>query len=874
MELEAIENIADNEILCKICHCSCDDNGPYIHPCKCNGTLKYIHVECLNEWIKLTKTKKCSICNYSFKFEKKFKVGTPKSVPISYVVLFFLKRIAASFVHLLCLFYSIIKFLIIFIFNSAICQRYIYSTKSFHWAFLIAFIFTFINLVHSVTVERVLKCITSFRARIQSSAVLQSLISDISSRSADETLVSRQTQTEQDNSDTGETDEQFLESTNYFFDVNIHEFFFRRPSIANLKSDMKLLATFCMFSVAYPIIYHSSCLCSSVLCLFDDLMNFSGHLQRIFPVMFKFMEVVRARALFSKILGLEAFFCLLLFFLYQLKIRVCSHVLRNLYCLVKFYFTTVVSTLIVIYTVGSLTHFFFSISFNHGLPVFIFSQDWIQGLIHCILGCIFTYLYRNLKQKLMKRYRPGVLLLPFRDNSFSSLVDYCCNLTFGEFLIRVIINFHVILALPFTIFCLSQTSLVSAFEPSNELWPLLYLKSFLLLFRNSSAITNFLSRLYEIATLLVAKIFDAENYLYNKKTEIRDKSRLVWCVNTRFIEPKYEQQLSKINEIVKSKHEKIKPDQGFQSVPVDGVIRRRSIPGELEVSESVNESQSFSKDNSFRKTTPALAKSLNEAENDYIFAKYELTDKRIQKYYGKRHNKRFSIFYKPKYFRVFKVLSLFVSLGAICLFFNVLFRASAFLSQLMNLSKNKTTSMLFIYNSCLLLSGVSYIPHLFAKTRQEISKGIINTFLLAIYVDGIFPFVGAILFVILNASRNVFSEFSNAFIFLNAFSSVSSMIFETFFILSSIELYSVPYILRQIASFFGMKLALIFCFITYTKIFNFTSMYIPMIFTILIILQITRIVRALFSGSLMDNIKDHFFLDDTMVINYNHGKDE
>lgn len=39
--------------ICRICLCEEEDRSgnPLITPCKCAGTMKYIHIECLREWL-------------------------------------------------------------------------------------------------------------------------------------------------------------------------------------------------------------------------------------------------------------------------------------------------------------------------------------------------------------------------------------------------------------------------------------------------------------------------------------------------------------------------------------------------------------------------------------------------------------------------------------------------------------------------------------------------------------------------------------------------------------------------------------------------------------------------------------------------------
>jgi RING-variant domain len=56
---------------CRIClnDISFDENSPLISPCKCSGSVKYIHLECLKKWIaSLVKIKEnSSVTSYSWK---------------------------------------------------------------------------------------------------------------------------------------------------------------------------------------------------------------------------------------------------------------------------------------------------------------------------------------------------------------------------------------------------------------------------------------------------------------------------------------------------------------------------------------------------------------------------------------------------------------------------------------------------------------------------------------------------------------------------------------------------------------------------------------------------------------------------------------
>jgi hypothetical protein len=57
--------------ICKICHCGSEVNQPLIAPCFCCGSLKYVHQDCLQRWIKSSDIKRCELCKYLFSMESK-----------------------------------------------------------------------------------------------------------------------------------------------------------------------------------------------------------------------------------------------------------------------------------------------------------------------------------------------------------------------------------------------------------------------------------------------------------------------------------------------------------------------------------------------------------------------------------------------------------------------------------------------------------------------------------------------------------------------------------------------------------------------------------------------------------------------------------
>ncbi|KJH41972.1 zinc finger, C3HC4 type [Dictyocaulus viviparus] len=70
----SLSDLSCNEPLCRICHCSwpSDASDPLISPCRCSGSLRYVHVSCLMHWLDLSSRKLhrpavCELCLYKYR---------------------------------------------------------------------------------------------------------------------------------------------------------------------------------------------------------------------------------------------------------------------------------------------------------------------------------------------------------------------------------------------------------------------------------------------------------------------------------------------------------------------------------------------------------------------------------------------------------------------------------------------------------------------------------------------------------------------------------------------------------------------------------------------------------------------------------------
>jgi hypothetical protein len=142
---------------CRYC-LSDDKKGNLINPCQCEGTMKYVHQNCLEEWIKngnktifeinsnsnkkLFSTR-CEICKYEIRFTKYYKNNLLKSI------FKMLKNIFGSFknvlnltLHSFIVFFLIKRLRMLFQEFTCICKRYVNFMQPSFW----------INFIHHITV--------------------------------------------------------------------------------------------------------------------------------------------------------------------------------------------------------------------------------------------------------------------------------------------------------------------------------------------------------------------------------------------------------------------------------------------------------------------------------------------------------------------------------------------------------------------------------------------------------------------------------------------------------------------------------------------------------------------------------------------------
>ena len=79
-------NESEEESVCRMCHSEGESDRPLFYPCKCSGSIRYVHQDCLIQWLKVKHKSltdsKCELCGETYKFRNIYKSGYPSSLSI------------------------------------------------------------------------------------------------------------------------------------------------------------------------------------------------------------------------------------------------------------------------------------------------------------------------------------------------------------------------------------------------------------------------------------------------------------------------------------------------------------------------------------------------------------------------------------------------------------------------------------------------------------------------------------------------------------------------------------------------------------------------------------------------------------------------
>jgi len=80
--LETIDRVPGEGDTCRICRSEGTPSEPLFYPCKCSGSIKFVHQDCLMEWLSHSNKKYCELCKTPFRFTKLYDSHMPNTLPM------------------------------------------------------------------------------------------------------------------------------------------------------------------------------------------------------------------------------------------------------------------------------------------------------------------------------------------------------------------------------------------------------------------------------------------------------------------------------------------------------------------------------------------------------------------------------------------------------------------------------------------------------------------------------------------------------------------------------------------------------------------------------------------------------------------------
>ncbi|PGH13390.1 hypothetical protein AJ79_03669 [Helicocarpus griseus UAMH5409] len=71
----------DEPDTCRICRGEGTEEEQLFYPCKCSGSIKFVHQDCLMQWLSHSQKKYCELCKTPFRFTKLYDPNMPQELP-------------------------------------------------------------------------------------------------------------------------------------------------------------------------------------------------------------------------------------------------------------------------------------------------------------------------------------------------------------------------------------------------------------------------------------------------------------------------------------------------------------------------------------------------------------------------------------------------------------------------------------------------------------------------------------------------------------------------------------------------------------------------------------------------------------------------
>lgn len=82
--------------ICRVCRSEGQSDRQLFHPCICTGSIKWIHQDCLMQWMRYSHKEYCELCGHRFSFTPIYSPDMPKILPFIDIASGLISSVAAA----------------------------------------------------------------------------------------------------------------------------------------------------------------------------------------------------------------------------------------------------------------------------------------------------------------------------------------------------------------------------------------------------------------------------------------------------------------------------------------------------------------------------------------------------------------------------------------------------------------------------------------------------------------------------------------------------------------------------------------------------------------------------------------------------------
>lgn len=526
---------------CKICHMGDIRGDDLCNPCRCSGTIKYIHRECLMSWIECSKIKRCDICHYEYRFQDIYKPDTPRVLPLSILI----RGIGGmgwkvGIVLAWCIL-QMIRWLGVFYFNGCLFMvstglydfnigpglrdRLIWIAVGIPLAWLSQINRCLFNQIR----EKFGEGIRRRRMTINPRAILESMDRESGQEERSARTLRSEAMDGMDNNLSSDLHIATSREMNGAIDAERE-----RPRVSNDPMrgfrfrPIILGAVEMTLPVSFiPVIYGIGRLV---------------FIPKVPGAFGEFLSDMNLKELYSRLVGFGIVFWMIMGCTEYMWRRFKSSSMKYMCIFMKIYLIIMMNIFFMNLTFGLILHYIFGGILNGGMHVLDLNNEYgvvLKGCIslvfHMSIGYTFSIVIRNIFLRFKRCFRPGVFhFVPDDDDSRMDELYEASRVGISRILLRVTAYLGL-----FTLFYgagLMMIRLVCGemsvkFSIKSFLKLSLSYKTFTMVLYSNKILCDYVVKGLDKIVRLEARVLGMENFLYNTRVRRYDKQMLRWCAN-------------------------------------------------------------------------------------------------------------------------------------------------------------------------------------------------------------------------------------------------------------------------------------------------------------------------------------------------------